>query len=235
MKKKVKFLWLLIIIFLVSGCTIVRIDASNIDTIINVVLSKNNTLYNQVGRGYKYYIPRGVTYIDTIDFNEKLYSNGNYYYLYIDAVSYYNEVEPSYVFDENLYYSKEFVINDKSGYLNISKTDNDKYLINFMYNYAKIEAMVDEEEINDVILNASYILSTVKFNNNVIKLMLNEEYFTNKEEEYNLFDKKNNSNNFLEYIDDTENLDSSDTSDEEEPVQDKPGDEKEENTEESVE
>ena len=36
------------------------------------------------------------------------------------------------------------------------------YLINFVYNYAKIEAMVEEDDINEVILNASYILSTVK-------------------------------------------------------------------------
>ncbi len=42
MKKKAI---LLILLLLVSGCTIVRIDTKNIDTIIDVVLSKNNTLY----------------------------------------------------------------------------------------------------------------------------------------------------------------------------------------------
>lgn len=209
MKKGIKYLWLLLIMLMVSGCTVVRIDTSNIDTIIGVVLSKENTLYNQVGRGYKYYIPRGVNYIDTVDFNEKLYSNGIYYYLYIDAVSYYNEVEPVYNEKKDAYYSREFTFNDKNGYLEITKTDNDKYLVNFVYNYAKIEAVVDKEEINDVILNSSYILSTVKFNNNVIKLMLNEEYFTNNEEEYNVFDKKGESNNFLEYIDDNDNLEDS--------------------------
>ena len=30
-----------------------------------------------------------------------------------------------------------------------------------------------KEEIEDVVLNASYILSTVKFNDNIIKIMLN--------------------------------------------------------------
>ena len=93
MKKKAI---LLILLLLVSGCTIVRIDTKNIDTIIDVVLSKNNTLYNQVGKGYKYYVPRGVTYIDTTELNDKLYSNGNYYYLYIDAVSYYHKVKVNY-------------------------------------------------------------------------------------------------------------------------------------------
>ena len=206
MKKYSRYLCLLFIILMVTGCTIVRIDTSSIDTIVNVVLSKDNTLYNQVGKGYKYYIPRGVNYIDTVDFNEKLYSNGNYYYLYIDAVSYYNKKDPVYTYDSRLYYSREFVINDKTGYLEIEKTKDDKYLVNFVYNYARIQALVNEEDLNDVILNSSYMLSTVKFNNEVIKLMLDEEYFTNKEESYTLFDKKTENNNFLEYIEDDTSL-----------------------------
>ena len=79
-----------------------------------------------------------------------------------------------------------------------------------MYNYAKIEAMVDEESINEVVLNASYILSTVKFNNKVIKLMLNENYFTNKEEKYDIFaNKNNNSSNshLVEYEEDNKGND----------------------------
>ena len=64
--------------------------------------------------------------------------------------------------------------------------------------------MVKEEEINEVVLNSSYMLSTVKFNNDVIKIMLNEEYFTNKEEEYTLFEKTNDTTNFQEYIDEVE-------------------------------
>ena len=59
-----------------------------------------------------------------------------------------------------------------------------------MYNYAKIEALVEEDEINDVVLNASYILSTIKFNSKVIKIMLNDNYFINKEERYDLFTPK---------------------------------------------
>ena len=47
--------------------------------------------------------------------------------------------------------------------------------------------IVAVEVVNNVILNASYILSTVKFNDNIIELMLNEDYFTNKEEKYTKF------------------------------------------------
>ena len=177
----------------------VRINTNSVDNIINVILSKNNHLYNRVGKGYKYYVPRGVNYIDTDELNDKLYSNGDYYYLYIDAVSYYYNIDFEYQVDDNAYYSRLIDINDKKGYLEINKTENDKYYIEFMYNYSKIETIVDYDDINNAILNASYILSTVKFNNNVIKIMLNEEYFVNKEEKYDIFNSKKQSDTFLKY------------------------------------
>lgn len=197
-----KIVILLFVVFILTGCTIVRIDTDNIDNTINVILSKNNELYNRVGKGYKYYVPRGVNYIDTVEFNDKLYSNGNFYYLYIDAISYYYGKEMNYDEKKDIYYSRKFNLNDKNGYLEIEQV-GDEYLINFFYNYARIQALVDEEEINDVILNSSYILSTVKFNNEVIKLMLNDEFFTNKEENYDIFESKVESNdNFLEIVED---------------------------------
>ncbi len=185
----------ILIIFLclmVTGCTVVRIDTDNIDNILSVVLSKDNELYNHVGKGYKYYIPREVSYIDTNEFNDKLYSNGIYYYLYVDAVSYYYKTEINYKEKKNVYYSKK-IDGKKEGYLEITK-QKDKYYIEFLYNYAKIEALVNEDEIKNVVLNASYILSTVKFNDNVIELMLQDDYLVNKEEVYDIFSSKNETN-----------------------------------------
>lgn len=189
---------IILLLFFVTGCTMVRIDTSSIDTITNVVLSKDNKLFNRIGKGYKYYVPRGVNYIDNNDYNDKLYANGNYYYLYIDTISFYHSVDSKYTVNNNAYYSKELDINNKKGYLEINKID-DKYLIEFMYNYAKIEAFVDYESINDVVLNSSYILSTIKFNSNVIELMLDTDYFINKEEQYDIFTSKKTTNKFLEY------------------------------------
>lgn len=200
---------LLIIMCVTTGCTAVRIKTDSIDNIISVVLSKDNTLYNQIGKGYKYYIPRGVSYIDTNELNDKLYSEGNYYYLYIDAVNYFYKNKVNYEEKDDIYYSKK-IDGEKEGYLEITE-QNGKYLINFFYNYAKIEAMVSEDDINEVVLNASYILSTVKFNDNIIELMLNEEYFTNKEEQYKEFSKdalddteEVEDKNYLEYDDNAE-------------------------------
>lgn len=187
--KKLAIIISIILLSITTGCTAVRIDTKSIDNIVSVVLSKDNTLYNRVGKGYKYYIPRGVSYIDTNELNDKLYSNGNYYYLYIDAVNYYYKNKIEYSENKDAYYSRK-IEGGKEGYLEINKYE-DKYLINFVYNYAKIEAVVEKEDINEVVLNASYILSTVKFNDNNIKLMLDEEYFTNKEEKYEEFSKDN--------------------------------------------
>lgn len=191
MKKLITVFLLLI----VSGCSIVRINTNNIDNIMNVVLSKENTLYNQIGKGYKYYIPRGVSYIDRNDYNDILYSNGNYYYLYIDAISYYYGVTKEYEINNDAYYSKAIEINDKFGYLEINEKDN-QYFVEFMYNYAKIETIVDEKDINEVVLNSSYILSTIKFNDNVIKLMLDDE-FLEIDEKYDIFTSKQETDDFL--------------------------------------
>lgn len=174
---------------MISGCTVVRIDTTDIDNIISVILSKDNKLYNRVGKGYKYYVPRGVTYIDTNELNDKLYSNGNYYYLYIDVINYYYQTDINYKENEESYYSNDIDINGKKGYLQIDKY-GDKYLIKFVYNYAKMETYVDKEDINSAVLNCSYILSTIKFNHNVIKLMLDENYLTNREEKYDEFTAK---------------------------------------------
>lgn len=199
MKKRSKIIFALLSVFLLSGCTVVRIATNNIDTIVSVVLSKNNTLYNTIGKGYKYYKPRGVTYIDTSEYNEKLYSNGNYYYLYVDINSYFYKKEFTYNENKDSYYSRYINVDDKTGYLEINKQDNGYYLVEFLYNYAKIEALVQEEDIDDVVLNATYILSTIKYNSNVIKLMLNDDYFTNQDEKYDIFTPKEENSNFLEY------------------------------------
>ncbi len=196
MKKKIL---LGLMALLLTGCSIVRIDTTKIDNIVNVVLSKENTLYNRVGRGYKYYVPRGVTYIDSSGSNDKLYSNGIYYYLYLDEISYYYKKSVNYKVDNSKYYSRK--INNKSnvGYLEITK-QNDLYLIVFVYNYAKIEALVPKDDINDTVLNSSYILSTIKYNSKIVKLSLEDNFLTNKEEKYNVFSsKKENESSFLRY------------------------------------
>ena len=191
-----KIIALISILFL-AGCSVVRIDTKSIENTTNVILSKNNTLYNHIGKGYKYYVPRGVIYIESTDFNDELYCNGNRYYLYIDAVSYYNKINTTYNSNNNSYYYKK-ISGDKhkrDGYLKIDKI-NGKYKVEFLYNYARFESVVSKEDLNQTVLNASYILSTIKFNKNIVKLNLDEEYFTNKEEKYSNFNNMGKINKF---------------------------------------
>lgn len=190
---------MIFIVLVLTGCTIVRIDTSSIENITKVVLSKNNTLYNRVGRGYKYYVPRGVTYIDSSGSNDKLYSGGVYYYLYLDEISYHYKKTVDYKKDPSKYYSDKIKVNGKSGYLEITEKNN-LYLIEFVYNYAKIETLVPKKEIKKAVLNSSYILSTIKYNPNIIKLSLNEDFLKNKEETYQKYTQKNkDENSFLKH------------------------------------
>lgn len=196
MKKKI---FICLLALFLTGCTIVRIDTTNIDNILNVVLSKNNTLYNRIGRGYKYYVPRGVTYIDSSGSNDKLYSNGVYYYLYLDEINYYYKKTVNYKVDSTKYYSKKIKTKYHQGYLEITKKE-DLYLIEFVYNYAKIEALVPKKDITNTVLNSSYILSTIKYNSKIVKLSLEDDFLKNKEETYNVFSSKgNNESSFLRY------------------------------------
>ncbi len=195
MKKIILFL---ITIFLITGCSVVRIDTDNIDNILNVILTKDNKLFNQFGKGYKYYLPGGVTYIDSDDLNDILYCNGTYYYLYVDAISYYYNVEDDYKVNKDAYYSKVLSQSEGfkyPGYLEVIE-ENGLYYVDFFYNYAKIETVVKKENLNDTILNASYILSTIKYNHNIVELMLEEDYFTNKTGKYNNYNSKDNSEKF---------------------------------------
>ena len=77
MKRIVKIALMILMVFSISGCTVVRIATNNIDTIVDVILSKDNKLYNTIGKGYKYYKPRGVSNFDTTEFNERLLFGGS--------------------------------------------------------------------------------------------------------------------------------------------------------------
>lgn len=189
-----KSLILLLLLIVVTGCSIVRIDTSNIDNIIDVVLSKQNKLTNVEGHGYKYYIPRGVTHVETNEQINKLYCNGDYYYLYIDTVGFYYKTKLKYKENEDKYYSK-LIDKKEKGYLDITKKDK-FYYVDFYYNYARIEAVVTKENLMQTILNSSYILSTVKYNKSIVSLMLEEDYFTNKTGKYDIFDNTNKSKKF---------------------------------------
>lgn len=190
-----KCLLLLTLIFL-CGCTNIQ-EARPQDLIKEIVSSKNYS-YNEYRTGYKYYLPISMSSLSSKKYNEIL-TDGNFkYYLYVDLVSYLKKNEFSYTVNENAYISETINYNDLNGYLEVNER-NDKYLIEIMYNYAKIEVIVDKDDINKAIVNSMIVLTTIDYTDDVIKNLLSIDDMTSSEENFSLFDESNDSN-LLEVI-----------------------------------
>ncbi|MDD3048571.1 MAG: hypothetical protein PHQ89_01085 [Bacilli bacterium] len=201
------FLLILISIF-ITGCSIKEINNNSIDKTIDTILYKETNLSNLSVGGYKYYLPRGVRVLDNNTYNNKLYYEGNIYYLYIDVISYSYQKQSAYKINKKAYYSLDLKHNNNKGYLEINKVNN-KYFIEMMYNYAKIETYVNKKDIPDTIINISYILSSIKYNDNVIKILFDSNVLSYTEEKFQIFEPKSNSGNFLDYVKEYDTYDSS--------------------------
>ena len=68
------------------------------------------------------------------NYNEELCYNGNTYYLHVDVINYYYKTRIEYEEDESLYFSKKLSYNNKEGYVEITKKD-EQYLVSIYYNY----------------------------------------------------------------------------------------------------
>jgi hypothetical protein len=191
---------LLILIFLSTGCSIKRIDNKDINIILDNILTKNIQLSNTNDRGYSYYLPQSIRLDDSNDYNKKLYTDGNYYYLYIDTISYYYKTNINYKINKQAYFSKIIDYNNKTGYIEITKYKN-KYFIQLMYNYAKVETIVPKEKINNTVANICYILSTLKFKDNIIETYLGENVLDYTEEKFEVLKPKNEKKLYLDYVD----------------------------------
>ncbi len=189
---------MLISIFLITGCGFKEIDQHNIDQVTDLLLIKKSDLANQLSKGYKYYKPRGVSLLDNKGYNEKLFAKGNVYYLYVDVISYYFQKELKYQFNDEAYFSKKLVY-DNEGYLEINKI-NDKYFIEMMYNYAKIETFANKNDLTDTIINMCYILSSLTFNDNIIQLLFDDDVLNFDEQKIDIFNPKRTDGKFLDYI-----------------------------------
>ena len=200
---KKKLILVTIMLLTLTGCT--NLNNMSIDELTSTLLSTNNTLANNVFDGYKYYIPKGLK-LDTKDeYNAVLLDeNNNRYYFYIDVISYYNEKKLDYEVNKDAYYSKELIYNDTIGYLEITEIGkNGYYFIEYMYNYGKFEAYVKESELKSVIINMSSVLSSLKFNRNVLETLIGNKVLDYQEDTYNVMTPKGNTateDTYLEYV-----------------------------------
>lgn len=216
MRKRKVFLLVLLLILL-SGCNVKRVDKYGNKQILDTILSLNIKNYNKIGNGYKYYAPKGVVRINSNSYNDVLKRNKNIYYMYVDVVGYYYKTGFDYK-KEDIYLSEKLSYKKKQGYIKIKADEKNKNMmyVQMYYNYAKIETNVDKKELKNAIMDMSYILSSLDFNDMLLNKMYEAGNFNSKEEVFKLFENKEKEGNFLEYIKEYDKYDSKDEESEQE-------------------
>lgn len=190
------FFLLLIAFFFITGCQVVNYESVN--SIINTVLYKESNLTNINFEGYGFYLPQGTKIVDKQDYNLKIKDNNNYYYLYVDTISYHYKTKKEFDIEKNHFYTNELSNGDLFGFVDITEYD-EYYFVVIMYNYSKIESFVLKEDFNDVFGNMCSILTSIEFNDKVIDTYIKNDKNLGTVEEFNIFSSKNEDDNFLKY------------------------------------
>lgn len=197
---------LLSLILVTSACT----NLNNLDykDNINEVIksNSNNKLYNHVGNGYKYYLPKYMSVKNMINFNEKINSNDYTYYLYLDVVSFNSKKQDK--INKKCDINYEFKQNNSEGFLCVNNINNE-YLVEIVYNYAKIEVKVAKNDLNEAINNGIIILSTIKYDSDLISKMIGESKLDGSEETLNIFKDTKSKDDFLDVVEEYDNYDDS--------------------------
>ena len=193
-----KILVILSLAFLVSGCSMVTIEEQSFDEILHSVIQENFQLENVSLEGYSYYLPKGVLLKRSNSLNSELYYNHRKMYLYVDVYSYYHKVDFTYEVNPDSYYSQAIDLYGKKGYLEITQISTN-YFVEFMYNYAKIEAYVDEDDLKKTVTQMAYILNSVDFKDAILDTLVGENELDYNEENFNIFKPTREEGDFLDY------------------------------------
>ncbi len=204
--KKIMILFCITVLF-VTGCSVYHFEDQSFEKNIDYLLSQKSSIYNVRYDGYKYYLPKGLSFLMKDDYNALICDqDNNHYYLFVDAISYYHKVENDYQENTNSYYSKKIEYKKKNGYLQIDEDkENDKYFIQFVYNYVKIEAYIPKEDLVPALNNMCYILRSVTFNNSVLESLIGENVLNYQEEDYSLFKADSSKESYMDVAKRNEN------------------------------
>lgn len=187
-----------IVLLLMTGCSIKKLDDKDFESNMNVLLSEKVSNSNVNFEGYKYYVPEGLKFVNKEEYNAIFKDRfNNKYYLYVDVISYYHKIENTYKINQDAYYSKVIDYNDKTGYLEIIEFGS-KYYVEFMFNYAKIEVLVDKDQLVNAMNNMCYVLRSIKFNDKVLESLVGDNVLSYTEENFTLFDKTPTRSDVLE-------------------------------------
>lgn len=193
-----KFLILLLLTIFLSGCT--RIDnEKEYKNIANNVINSSTSLVNTATRGYKYYLPKGVSLIYNIDFNQKFRILDEDIYMYVDIVSYYYKKDLNdYEKDFNYYFSN-ISSKNKVGYIGINKEDNE-YFVKLVYNYAKVEFYTSEDKISNLIAYSMIIMNSIEYNDILILEIIEDNNIRSEDSVYNILKPDDSESKFNEYL-----------------------------------
>lgn len=191
-----KILLPLFIILLLTGCTKIDKSTKNYKDIVNNVLINNNHNVNTASIGYKYYVPIGVDLVYDGDFNKEFKIKDTKLVLYVDITSYYYKNSLNYeVENKNVYYYSK--IDD--GYIYITQNE-DSYYLKIIYNYAKIEAYVSEEDLVDVIVYSTIILNSITYNDTLISNFIEDSISFSGDITYEIEKPENSKSNFSQAL-----------------------------------
>ena len=189
-----------IVVFFITGCSVYKLDDSNISKNIKIILSHGTKLHNVNYDGYKYYLPKGISFITKDDYNALLKDgHNNKYYMYVDIISYFHKADNDYEPSDDSHYSKRLNYNNKDGYVQIDDVDG-KYFVQFVYNYVKIETYVSYNDLTFAITNICYILRSVKYNDSVIESLIGDNVLSYQEEDYSLFKADSNKETYMDVV-----------------------------------
>ena len=200
MKTK-KILLIVLSCFILVGCT--NLKNVSYDEIMNnlTIAPKKANIHRQ---GYQFFIPQGMQVKKAGVSYAILSSNNIDYYLYVDLISY-NAKDDNFVYEINkdALYSTTLNYQNKKGYVEVKLQENNQYLIEIMYNYAKIEVMVDENKVKEVLSNSATILNSIRYDDLIIKDLLTDDNLDYTEEKFNMFDDIKENTNVLDYSNST--------------------------------
>jgi len=184
---KIKKIFLIIVMIIcLTGCT--NINNLTYNDIVNN-LSTQPKPANVYKKGHQFYLPKGMAIEDSGLSYSILSSFDTFYYLYVDVVSYNAKKDFKYEVNKDALYSTLINYEGKSGYAEIKLWENEQYLIEIIYNYAKIEVMVDEHLIKKALINSINILNSIKYNDQIIENLLQDDNLTYTEEVFDMFEE----------------------------------------------
>jgi len=189
---------LLLLTLILTGCT--RIDnKEEYKDITNIIVNSSNNLVNTATKGYKYYLPKGVSVIQNMDFNQKFRITDNDVYLYADTISYYYKKNLSYNKDDYNYYFSNINSKDKVGYIGINK-EGESYFVKIVYNYSTMEFYTTKDKLSALIGYSTIILDSIVYNDILIKEMLENNDVSTNEKIYEIQKPDDSESKFSDYL-----------------------------------